>query len=291
MMCVMFRKNTTFANQGFTDIPFKRKQPAMKPEALRYFRTGLFIAALAVMVFSCVPQRKMLYLQHDNNQASAAQFDNDRSLMYRLQPGDNLYIKVVSLDEKTANLFNPLERSGGAGGQLNDQSIYLNSYTVSQDGYIEFPLAGKILVQNLTTEEIKNAIQSVLDQYLKETVLIVKLVNFNITLLGEVRRPGQFKVYKPEINIFEAMAMAGDLTEFADRREVMLVRQTKTGSEIITIDLERAAVLSSDYYFLKPNDIIYIKPLKIKQFGFATFPYALIFSTISTALLLINFFK
>jgi polysaccharide export outer membrane protein len=71
----------------------------------------------------------------------------------------------------------------------------------------------------------------------------------------------------------------------------MLVRQTKTGSEIIYIDLERAAVLSSDYFFLKPNDIIYVKPLKIKQFGFATFPYALIFSTISTALLLINFFK
>lgn len=263
----------------------------MKPDTLRFFRSGLYIAALVLLTFSCVPQRKMLYLQSDAKHETVTQFDNDRSLMYRLQPGDNLYIKVVSLDEKTAILFNPLERIGGGGGQLNDQSIYLNSYTVSQDGYIEFPLAGKIQVQNLTTEEIKNTIQVVLDQYLKETVLIVKLVNFNVTLLGEVRRPGQFKVYKPEINIFEAMAMAGDLTEFADRREVMLVRQTKTGSEIIYIDLERAAVLSSDYFFLKPNDIIYVKPLKIKQFGFATFPYALIFSTISTALLLINFFK
>ena len=85
--------------------------------------------------------------------------------------------------------------------------------------------------------------------------------------------------------------MAGDLTDFADRKEVVIIRQTKTGSETITVDLERASILSSDYYYLKPNDMIYVKPLKIKQYGFATFPYALIFSTISTALLLINFFK
>ena len=87
------------------------------------------------------------------------------------------------------------------------------------------------------------------------------------------------------------MAMAGDLTEFADRMDVQIIRQTKTGSQIIRINLEEARILSSENYFLRPNDMIYIKPLKIKQYGFATFPYALIFSTISTALLLINFFK
>lgn len=252
----------------------------------------VFIGVLFIsfMIFSCVPQRKMMYLQAESKTDTTTQFVNERSLTYLVQPGDNLYIKVVSLDEKTASLFNPLERTQG-GGSINDQSIYLNSYTVNDDGYIEFPLAGKIYVQNLNTDQIKDRIQVVLDEYLKETVLIVKLVNFNLTMLGEVRRPGQFKVYKTEINIFEAIAMAGDLTDFADRHEVIIIRQTKTGSETITVDLEKATILSSDYYFLKPNDMIYVKPLKIKQYGFATFPYALIFSTISTALLLINFFK
>ncbi len=263
----------------------------MNLHIFRLLRFSVIILIGSFLVFSCVPQRKMLYLQGATESDTTNQFVNERSLTYLIQPGDNLYIKVVSLDEKTATLFNPLERSTGGGQNVNDQGIYLNSYTVSDDGTIEFPLAGKILVQNLDVEQIKVKIQTVLDQYLKETVLIVKLVNFNLTMLGEVRRPGQYKVYQSEINIFEAMAMAGDLTEFADRKEVQIIRQTKTGSEIINVNLEQANILSSDYYFLKPNDMIYIKPLKIKQYGFATFPYAIIFSTISTALLLINFFK
>jgi polysaccharide export outer membrane protein len=244
----------------------------------------------SLLATSCVPKRKMMYLQTTKESDTARHFVNERSARYLIQPGDNLYIKVVSLDEKTATLFNPLEKSGGA-QNVNDQGIYLNSYTVSDEGNIEFPLAGNITVQNLDVEQIKVRIQTVLDQYLKETVLIVKLVNFNLTILGEVRRPGQYKVYQSKINIFEAMAMAGDLTEFADRMDVQIIRQTKTGSQIIPINLEEARILSSENYFLKPNDMIYIKPLKIKQYGFATFPYALIFSTISTALLLINFFK
>lgn len=244
----------------------------------------------SVLVSSCVPKRKMMYLQKNEKSDSTRHYVNERTASYLIQPGDNLYIKVVSLDEKTAILFNPLEKAGG-GQNVNDQGIYLNSYTVSDDGNIEFPLAGKITVQNLDVEQIKVRIQTVLDQYLKETVLIVKLVNFNLTVLGEVRRPGQYKVYQSEINIFEAMAMAGDLTEFADRMDVQIIRQTKTGSQIISVNLEEARILSSENYFLKPNDMIYIKPLKIKQYGFATFPYALIFSTISTTLLLINFFK
>jgi polysaccharide biosynthesis/export protein len=262
----------------------------MKLFKIKNYRASIILIIGALLAVSCVPQRKMLYLQAEHKADTNNQFANERLLSYLVQPGDNLYIKVVSLDEKTANLFNPLERTSG-GSSVNDQSIYLNSYTVSEDGNIEFPLAGKIYVQNLTTEQIKESIQAVLDQYLKETVLIVKLVNFNLTMLGEVKRPGQFKVYQSEINVFEALAMAGDLTEFANRQEVTIIRQTKTGSETIKVDLEKAAVLSSDYYYLKPNDIIYVEPLKIKQYGFATFPYALVFSTISTTLLLINFFK
>ncbi len=262
----------------------------MKFKLFRLFPTVLTVLAGSLLFFSCVPQHKMLYLQNKQKAEGKVHFQNERSETYLIQPGDNLYIKVVSLDEKTATLFNPLERTSG-GSNVNDQGIYLNSYTVSDEGYIEFPLAGKITVQNLNVEQVKERIQVILDQYLKETVLIVKLVNFNLTVLGEVRRPGQYKVYQSEINIFEAMAMAGDLTEFANRREAQIVRQTKTGSEIIEVNLERADILASDYFFLKPNDMIYIKPMPIKQFGFAAFPYTLIFSSISTALLLINFFK
>lgn len=262
----------------------------MKKNLQNTFRL-LFIAFITASVFSaCVPQKKMMYMQMAEQTEVRPSFENDRSISYRIQPGDNLYIKVVSLDEKTSMMFN-VSGAGNYQQYNSDASIYLNSYTVSDVGTIEFPLAGQIYVQNMNVEQIKERIQEILDEYLKETVLIVKLVNFNLTVLGEVRRPGQYKVYQSEINIFEALSMSGDLTEFAKRSDIKIVRQTKAGSEIITVDLERADILSSDYYYLKPNDIIYVEPLKIKQYGFATFPYALVFSSISTALLLINFFN
>jgi polysaccharide export outer membrane protein len=248
---------------------------------------ALYLAVISVS--ACVPQRKMLFLQEESGKIAKTHFENERALSYLVQPGDNLIIRVVSLDDKMSALFNPLDRSQNYA--ISDQAVFLNSYTVDERGQIDFPLAGKITVQNLTTEQIKDRIKQVLDQYLKETVIIVKLVNFNLTILGEVRRPGQFKVYQTEINVFEAIAMSGDLTDFADRSNVMIVRQTKNGSEIITVNLEKASILSSDYYYLKPNDIIYVRPLKIKQFGFSTFPYSLIFTTISTALLLISYFN
>jgi len=110
-------------------------------------------------------------------------------------------------------------------------------------------------------------------------------------MLGEVRRPGEYKIYQDEINIFEALSLAGDLGDFADRKNIVLVRQTKTGSNLYRLDLTNSNILESDYFYLVPNDIIYVEPLKGKQFTFANFPYAVIFSAISTTLLLINFFK
>jgi polysaccharide export outer membrane protein len=248
-----------------------------------------FLALLSALIFvSCVPHKKLLILQGSAQQDSLQHYRNDRSLIYLIQPGDNIYINVVSLDEKTALMFN-----GGGGSNstyLNsDASIYLNSYTVSEVGTIEFPLAGSILVQNLTIEEVKAKLQAILDQYIKETVLVVKLVNFNVTVLGEVMRPGQYKVYKTEINLLEAISMAGDLADFANRKEVTIIRQTKNGSETKVVNLTSKEILSSPYYYLKPNDIIYVEPLKGKQFTFAEFPYAVVFSALSTLILMLNY--
>ena len=216
-------------------------------------RKTIFLAMLAgMMLVSCVPQKQMLILQSADKNDTTNQFNNDRSIFYKIQPGDNLYIRVISLDEKTAMMFNP---GGSANSQIysTDASIYLNSYTVSEQGTIEFPLAGQIYIQNLSVEEVKTRLQEILDQYIKETVLVVKLVNFNLTILGEVRNPGQYKVYKTEINILEAISMAGDLGNFANRNEVTIVRQTKTGSETFVVDLASSNILGSDFYYLKPT--------------------------------------
>ena len=124
-----------------------------------------------------------------------------------------------------------------------------------------------------------------------ELVVIVKLVHYNLTMLGEVNKPGQYKVYQTDINLFEAVSMAGDLTDFANRNKVVVIRQTKAGSEVIYVDMTKRNILASDYYYLKPNDIVYAPPVRGKQFAFATFPYGVVFGFISTTLLLINYFQ
>jgi Periplasmic protein involved in polysaccharide export len=249
---------------------------------------------IIVIMTSCVPQKEILYLKNmqmisDSSNRSIV-YQNDRDLDYKVQPGDNLYIRAVSIDEKNANVFNN-EGSFRSGGTTTDLGVYLTSYTVNNEGYIDFPMVGKIEVKGLTVEEIKAKTQAIISKYLKETVIMVKLTSFNLTVLGEVKNPGLYKVYQSEINLFEAFAMAGNMTDFAKRNNVKIIRQTPKGSEIILVDMNNADILSSPYYLLQPNDILYVEPLRIKQWGFASFPYSTIISVVTLGLTIITLFK
>ncbi len=251
---------------------------------------GLAALLMAMLFASCVPQKKMLYLKEAQMAAEnqSINYVNERSVNYKLQPGDNLYIRFVNiLDERSAVLLN----SSVSQTYSSDASIYLQSYTLDEEGRIEMPLVGKIELLNLTVDEAKDRLQTELDKYINQTTIIVKLSNFNLTVLGEVNRPGMYKVYQSQINLFEAISLAGNMTQFAKNDQVKIVRQTDNGSEIYTVDMGSAEILSSPYYYLKPNDIIYVEPLKIKQWGFTTFPYSTVISILSLAVTLWALFK
>ena len=253
-------------------------------------KLGLAALLMAMLFASCVPQKKMLYLKEAQMLAEnqSINYVNDRSINYKLQPGDNLFIRFINtIDERSMVLLN----GGTSGYTSTDASIYLQSYTIDEEGFIEMPLIGKIELKNLTVDEAKDRLQSVLNQYINETTIIVKLSNFNLTVLGEVSRPGMYKVYQSQINLFEAISMAGNMTNFAKNEEVRIIRQTDNGSEIITVDMGSADILASPYYYLKPNDIIYVEPLKIKQWGFTTFPYSIVLSIITMVITLYNLFR
>ena len=254
-------------------------------------KLGLAALLMAMLFASCVPQKKMLYLKEAQMLAEnqSINYVNDRSINYKLQPGDNLFIHFVNtIDERSMVLLNGGNTSNYLSG---DASIYLRSYTLDEDGFIEMPLVGKIELKNLTVDEAKDRLQSVLNQYINETTIIVKLSNFNLTVLGEVRQPGMYKVYQSQINLFEAISLAGNMTNFAKIEEVRIIRQTDNGSEIITVDMGSADILASPYYYLKPNDIIYVEPLKIKQWGFTTFPYSTVLSIVTLAITLFNLLR
>jgi len=252
----------------------------------------ILLTVLAFLFSSCVSQKKIKYLQQKEKEDTSTYFEANKTADYKIQPQDNLYIRIMSLDDRTNSLFNSMSGSSAASGSgYVDAGVFLTSYSVSEEGYIEFPILGKIFIKELTVEQTKNLLQQLVDEYIKEAVVIVKMVNFKITVLGEAKMPGQLNIYQNKINVFEAISLAGDLTDFANRNKVILVRQVKGGSKTFYLDLTSNKILNSEFYFLAPNDILYISPLRVKQYGFATFPYALVFSSITLLLTLLTFFQ
>lgn len=252
----------------------------------------LFYISLAVFFASCVPQKKIRYFQNLQEQDTTSVFSNKQAADYKIQVKDNLYIRVYSLDEKAFLFFNKQSGTNSYNDYANDASIYLNSYDVNADGNINFPIIGQVHVKDLTVGQVKTMLEEKIAEYLKETIVVVKMVNFRVTLVGEVMRPGEFTIYKDNLNIFEAISLAGDMTEFANRQRVALIRQVKGGSQVYYIDMTSAKILSSPFYYIQPNDIIYVAPLGYKRWGLgSTFPWALAISSISMALLLISYFK
>ncbi len=264
----------------------------MKNRLLLLTRLAMIFAVGAIIFSSCVPMKRIEYLQQevDKKDSLKTNFINDNVETYKIQAGDNLYIVVNSALSKSENFFTQ-EDVYRSSNYYNDAGIYLNSYTVSDSGYVDFPFVGKIYVKELTLEQAKDLIQSIVDEYLKETTVIVKLAIFKVTVIGEVNRPGTVNIYRNKLNIFELISMAGDMTQFAKRNKVYLIRKTPGGSKVKQLDLNDISILESEYYFIQPNDVLYVPPVGGKNFAFANFPYALIFTTITTALLLINFFK
>lgn len=243
--------------------------------------------ALAAVLTSCIPQKKMLYFQDRGDKASAQQeFVNDRGAEYRVQQGDILYVRIMSID---ADVYS-FEQERVTTNYYSDAGIYLNSYSVDGQGNIAFPLLGNIPVEDKPVDEIQRDIQVRVDEYVKNTTVIVKLANFTVTLLGEFSKPGKYLVYQDDITIFQAIAMAGDMTDYAKRGRVVLVRQTEQGTKMHRLDLNDQEILSSDFYYLLPNDIVYVEPMRGKQFAFTEFPYGLLLSTVTLVILIVQAF-
>lgn len=265
-------------------------------------KISIMLCAMTIMAItmftSCVSQKKILYLQNEtmlnDSVFMSIEYENERHFNYKVQPGDNLFIKIASLDETFSKYFNSMNQgtamtTSSTQFSSGNPAIYLNGYNVGADGNIELPFVGKVFVKDLTVDDIQVKVQGIMNEYLKETVVYVKLGLFNLTILGEVARPGQYQIYQSDINIFQAIALAGNATDFANKAEIKIIHQTPKGSQIVKVNLNDANILSSPDYYLKPNDIIYVEPLKTKQFGFTSVPYGTIISAISLLVTCLTF--
>ncbi|MFW5706569.1 MAG: polysaccharide biosynthesis/export family protein [Bacteroidota bacterium] len=252
-------------------------------------RFFLILIVLLLGIASCTPHKNIVYLQR---QAEAADTIASVTPDYRIQPGDILNIQVLTPDEKSYTTFNSDrtgQRSVGGGGIGNVQ-MFLHGYNVDHTGHISMPVVGEVNVGGKTINEATKMISGLVADYLIGATVLVKLVNFSVTVIGEVGSPGKFYIYDNKINIIDIIAQAGDLTDFGNRN-ITIVRQTPNGATFGELNLNDANIIASEYYYMHPNDIIYVEPYKIKRLGFSQFPFGLVFSTISTTLLLINFFS
>jgi polysaccharide export outer membrane protein len=175
-------------------------------------------------------------------------------------------------------------------GQNRDEaSLYLQGYSIDAEGNINLPFLGKTTVGGLSIQEAQEAVQQKTELMYKDASVIVKMANYKITLLGEVRRPGNIRNFNDNINIFEALANVGDLTENGDRRNVLVVRSSSDGNRTIRLNLNDRSVLSSEAFYLLPNDVVIVEPIGNKVFQM-NLPYVnLTLSSISTIILLYNF--
>ena len=244
-------------------------------------KTTLFLIVFTTIFSSCIPVRRLAYVQSERGTEPSDMIYTGQHIDNIIRPGDELYITISSADDERT-IFS-------AQGQGNVYDPSLLSYTVSEDGTIRLPYIGKILLSNLTLEEASDSIEVNLSQYLFIPSVYVRFINTKVTVLGEVNSPGVFMFNYKNINIMQALGYANDITEFGNRRNVLIIREEGAHKTKQHIDLLSDDLLESEWYLIKSNDIIYVEPLKRKKWGMNTVPYNLILSVISTGIVLMTF--
>jgi polysaccharide export outer membrane protein len=238
-----------------------------------FTRRSNIILFVTILFVSCTPVGKLKYTQNTGNDAYKNQYFNDRSEK-TIQPYDYLYIKIFSLDEKTNNIFNP--------NNYYSYSTELISYAVDDRGNIDFPFIGDINVKDLTIKQAKEKIEKSLGTYLNNVSVIVRFVNNKITILGEVYRPGEYAFYDEKVTVFQVIGFANGITSYGNKTNITLVREKDNNIKYYYLDLTKKNIAESDFYYLLPNDVLIVNPVKAKYRELRDYSITIISSVIST---------
>ena len=227
-----------------------------------------FVIYIPIILSSCSSIKNVKYFADVPDTTTVTKLADLKYIEPRILPDDILSINIQTVDPTATQVLTQgnvqnsaigATSAGSTGGQT------IAGYLVDNLGNIEMPVLGKIKVSGLTTEQARSLIREHASQFYKNPTVNLRFANFKITILGEVTKPGTYVVANEKVNILDALGLAGDLTIYGKRENVVLVRQQENGSrELIKIDLTKTEVLNSPYYFLKQNDYIYVEPSKSK---------------------------
>ncbi len=241
---------------------FKQKNP------MRAIKQLLLLTVTVISFASCVSTKNITYFQGDDllDTVRYSTLKPIAPVVPTIQVDDILSITVSSLSEESNELFNkanttPLHTTnfpGGVGGMGRTQPL---GYLVDPNGFVQMPLIGKVKVLNLNVNEAADAIRQAIDKFVKDPSVSVRYLNQKFSILGEVNRPGVYNLLSDHVSLPEVLAIAGDLTVFGKRDNVMVMRTYEDGKrEVVKINLNNRKVLDSPYFFIKNNDVIYIEP-------------------------------
>lgn len=241
---------------------------------------------MGFMAFSCAPTKKAAYIRTDKEVKNMDDVDKvyyiDSSYTDIIQAGDELLISVLSGNDDP-NAFNQ-----ATGIPVADPELL--SYSVDENGYLKLPYLDRIRVDGLSINQATDVLEEQLSQYIYMPAVRMRFVVSRVSILGEVNSPGVYVFNRKSINIFQALAYASDITTFGNRKKILIIRQEDQNN--ITrkhIDLTNDKILTSSWYIIQPDDIIYVEPLGRRKWGMETFPWGLVFTIIGTTTALYTF--
>ena len=252
------------------------------------------IFLLGVAFSSCITSKKINYLQKPD--FIIPSYNDTISFQeYQLREGDCLYIRVYALNSDIAMVLNGGMSSANQqtmmrGGTSSVDDLY--TYIVDSDGNIKFPLVGNVFVQDKSTREVKEILEQELDSIVSSCSVDVRITRRYFSMFG-AEMSGRYPIPKEKINIFEALAMAGNISLYGDRSKVRIVRETENGTVIKTFDVRSADILHSEFYYIEHNDIIYVQTMRERFFRVTNLPTAIAatVSTISFGVFIYNYFS
>lgn len=252
--------------------------------------------AAIILAASCTSQRKLAYLNNLPESDSSVQFFSMEIPDYKIQDRDVLYITLKAMNPE-GTITDYLGGTGTSGSTTYIQGEgggYLNGYNVNKDGNLLIPVLGLINVEGKTLMEIRLMLQEEFNKRYKNAIVDCKLLSFKFTVIGEVRSPGTYVNYNNYLTVLEAIGRAGGIGDFGKRDHVLVVRPMNKGTKTFTLNLQDKSILTSEAYFLLPNDVVIVEPQKQKIFSMnlptVSFIIGTFTSTLTTTLLLINYF-
>ncbi len=245
---------------------------------------GVFILLIAISLFSCRSKKEVIYLQGADNYSGSSENVNYEAT---IQPDDLIQIMVSSQNVEASEPFNKkIEPNTG-----NNNNNNVRGYLVDKEGFIEFPFLGKLKAAGYKRSEFVEMLREKLKPYLSDAQIDLRILNFSISVLGEVNSPGVITSTGDRLTILEAISQSGDLTIQGLRKNILIMRDEQGKKSFARVDLTDAKIVDSPYYYLKQNDVVYVEPRRAKYDATALGPYltatASILSLVITVTLLI----